>query len=76
MFTALFAYYTLKEKISPYDWGAIGLMLVGILVIENPFAHSTTSEEKSGALEAVGAISALVGAVLVGQAMMQMRRVG
>jgi hypothetical protein len=49
----IFTAYSLKEKISPYDWGAIIFMLLGILVMENPFAHNAAAEERSVALEAV-----------------------
>lgn len=45
MFTALFAYYFLGEKITPFDWAAITLMIIGIVVIENPFANNTELKE-------------------------------
>ena len=33
MFTAIFCYIFLKEQISKYDWGAIVLIFIGVVII-------------------------------------------
>lgn len=44
MFTAIFAYLLLKEKISKYDIISMACVFIGILVIENPFQKKIKKE--------------------------------
>jgi drug/metabolite transporter (DMT)-like permease len=76
MWTAILAYLFLKERISPYDWGAVFLTILGVFVIENPFSSKTHSEDHSALTETVGVVAALVGAIFTATAMMFMRKLG
>jgi len=65
VFTVPFAYFLLREKVSPYAVAALLLGLAGVAVIMNPFAGAgaavTTSREAEGILLAF--VSALIWAL-------------
>ena len=44
VFTALFAFLYLGEKLSVYDWGAVVIAFIGLLIIQNPFAAGQATE--------------------------------
>ena len=46
VFTALFAFFYLGEKLSKYDWAAVFIAFIGLLMIQNPFSQSVQTEEE------------------------------
>lgn len=60
MFTAIFGSLYLKEVLTHYDWAAVVLAFVGIVMIQNPFS----STEEANLNDIIGTSIALTGAIL------------
>ena len=65
VFTALAARYVLNERLSYYDWGAVGIAFFGILMIQNPFKEKDLTQDDTNILnDMIGTTLAITGAVL------------
>lgn len=65
VFTALVAHFYLHEKLTIYDWGAVFIAFIGIIIIQNPFGERSTHSMEVGFWEdLIGSGLALLGALL------------
>ena len=65
VFTALVAHYYLHEKLTIYDWGAVFIAFIGIIIIQNPFGERSTHTMEVGFWEdLIGSGLALLGALM------------
>jgi drug/metabolite transporter (DMT)-like permease len=76
MFTAVLAYIFLGERISYFDWVAVIMTVLGIVVLENPFRNTIEFKKSNEWASSIGSASALIGAVTTSIAMLLMRKIG
>ena len=64
VFIALFAFVYLGEQLSKYDWAAVFVAFVGLLMIQNPFGQQASLLDTSFLRDLVGSGLAFAGAIL------------
>jgi len=82
IFVALYSRIFLKERLSIFDWVAIFLAFIGVVLLQNPFGRleddlasiSSGSRSQSEMLDYIGSAVAILGSLIVAFAFMFMRK--
>ena len=74
MFTALMGRIMLKERLSYFDWAALPLSFLGLVLIQNPFGKH--DDENSFTQDLLGTSAALIGSISTAILYISLRQLG